>query len=130
MIMAPMRIFLDSRDWITLAKIVDGKEKNPELLKVYAKTKTITADLIDKEKRYRMKMEELFGNKIEFVSILFASQSTSLGDKASSNQVNLLGREQLESIVALLEKGELEKARKIITTIPSHPSSLGSVFGL
>jgi len=105
-------------------------EKPNRVFLINAKTKTITADLIDKEKRYRMKMEELFENKMEFFSILFTSRSTSLGDKASANQVNLLGREQLESIVGLLEKGELEKARKIITTIPSYPSSLGSVFVL
>jgi len=38
----PMKIFLDSRDWITLAKIVDGKEENPELLKVYEKIKKLS----------------------------------------------------------------------------------------
>jgi hypothetical protein len=38
----PLRIFLDSRDWITLAKIVDGKEKNPELVKIYEKIKKLS----------------------------------------------------------------------------------------
>jgi sulfatase maturation enzyme AslB (radical SAM superfamily) len=38
----PLKIFLDSRDWITLAKIVDNKEKNSELLKVYEKIKKLS----------------------------------------------------------------------------------------
>jgi len=37
-----MKIFLDSNHWITLAKIVDGKEKNLELLQVYKKIKKLS----------------------------------------------------------------------------------------
>ena len=38
----PMKIFLDSKDWITLARIVDGKETNPELQKIYEKIKKLS----------------------------------------------------------------------------------------
>lgn len=38
--MIPLKIFLDSNHWITLAQIVDGKK--PELLKVYEKIKKLS----------------------------------------------------------------------------------------
>ena len=37
-----MKIFLDSRDWIILARIVDGKETNSALQKVYEKIKKLS----------------------------------------------------------------------------------------
>jgi len=36
------RIFLDSKDWITLAKIANGKEKDPILINVYQKIKKLS----------------------------------------------------------------------------------------
>ncbi|MDH3490287.1 MAG: hypothetical protein OEL56_07540 [Nitrosopumilus sp.] len=37
-----MKIFLDSKDWITLARIVSGKETDFELQKIYEKIKKLS----------------------------------------------------------------------------------------
>lgn len=40
--MKPLRIFLDSRDWIILAKVANGKETSSELIKIYKKIKKMS----------------------------------------------------------------------------------------
>lgn len=38
----PKRIYLDTRDWIILARVVNGIEKDPELVEVYEKIKRLS----------------------------------------------------------------------------------------
>lgn len=40
--MEPKRIYLDTRDWIILARVANGKETDPELVEVYQKIKKLS----------------------------------------------------------------------------------------
>lgn len=93
-----------------------GKSNTNTILLVNATMGVPDISAFAREKRYREKiLQSVTSSKVKIISVLFSNASVgSLQEKSRENEVNLIGKEELENIISLLEKGDAQLAKEFI----------------
>lgn len=93
-----------------------GKSNTNTILLVNATMGVPDISAFVREKRYREKiLQSIMSSEVKVTSILFSNASVrSLQEKSRENDVNLIGKEELEIIIDLLEKGDVQLAKEFI----------------